>query len=74
MSLTAATLVARLLALYLGAGLAFALPFAWRWAGRLDPVASAGTTGFRMLLLPGAMLLWPWLAVRVLRARAGASP
>lgn len=56
-------------ALYLALGLLFALPFATRWAGRLDPAAAVGSWGFRLLILPGAMLLWPLLLYRVLRAR-----
>lgn len=56
-------------AIYLGVGLLFALPFAARWAGRLDPAAAVGTWGFRLLILPGAMLLWPVLLYRLLRAR-----
>lgn len=54
---------------YLAIGVAFAVPFAARWAARLDPVAERGTLGFRLLLLPGATLLWPWLVLKVLRAR-----
>lgn len=51
---------------YLAAGLAFAGVFAARWAGHLDPAAANGTWGFRLLLLPGATLLWPYLVVRLL--------
>lgn len=53
---------------YLAAGLLFAVPFVARWAGRLDPAAREGTVGFRLLILPGAALLWPVLALRLLRA------
>ena len=56
-----------LLIAYVLAGLAFAIPFAWRWSARLDPVASNGTPGFRLLILPAAVLLWPWLAVKLVR-------
>jgi hypothetical protein len=66
-SLVLATWIVRLAALYLAAGCLFAIPFAWRWSGRLDPVAAHGTTGFRFLLLPGAILLWPLLLRRLLR-------
>ncbi len=59
--------VIRMATIYLGVGLVFAIPFAWRWAERLDPVAREGTQGFRILLLPGGVLLWPWLAVRLLQ-------
>jgi hypothetical protein len=67
-SFEVATWIVRAAGLYLLAGALFALPFAWRWAGRLDPVARHGTPGFRLLLLPGAILLWPLLLVRVLRS------
>ncbi|HWA15020.1 MAG TPA: hypothetical protein VG817_01205 [Gemmatimonadales bacterium] len=63
-----ATLIVALAALYLVAGALFAIPFATRWAGRLDPVAANGTIGFRLLLLPGAILLWPLLLARLRRS------
>ncbi len=74
MSLTLATFLARLAAAYLLVGGGFAVAFAARWAGRLDPAAASGTLGFRLLLLPGAALLWPYLAVKLARRRAGARP
>jgi hypothetical protein len=52
---------------YLGAGFLFALGFAARGAGRLDPVATRGSPGFRILILPGATLLWPLLLAKLLR-------
>ena len=65
--------LARLLVLaasgYLALGVGFALPFAARWVGRLDPAAQAGTWGFRVLIVPGTVLLWPLLVARLLRAR-----
>lgn len=67
----------RALELYLALGLVFAVPFAWSWAARLDPLAARGTTGFRLLILPGAAALWPLLALRLLRAgarREGGAP
>ncbi len=66
-SIALALWITRLAAVYLAAGMAFALPFVLRWAGRLDPVADHGTPGFRLLILPGAILLWPLLAIRLLR-------
>jgi hypothetical protein len=56
-----AVLIARLLEAYLVLGALFALPFALFGAGRLDPAAARGTWGFRVLVLPGAMALLPWL-------------
>ena len=56
-----------LLIVYVLVGFLFAIPFAWRWSARLDPVAAIGTLGFRLLIVPGAVLLWPWLALKLLR-------
>lgn len=64
----AATWIIGIAALYLAVGAAFALPFAFRWSGRLDPVASHGTIGFRLLIIPGAILLWPLLLIRLRRS------
>jgi len=57
----------RLVGLYLLLGAVFALVFAFRLVNRTDPVAAHGTWGFRLLILPGAMLLWPLLLARVVR-------
>jgi hypothetical protein len=49
---------------YLGAGPAFAVVFVTTGVQRIDPVARHGTWGFRVLIVPGVMLLWPLLARR----------
>ena len=49
-------------------GLAFALAFAWRGARAIDPGARSGTLGFRVLIVPGALALWPYLALRWIRS------
>ena len=67
--LTLATWMVRVAGGYLLAGLVFALPFAARQVGRLDPVAQHATWGFRMLILPGAIALWPLLLLRLLRGK-----
>jgi hypothetical protein len=70
--MTFAVALVRALELYLVLGFGFALWFAARGAGRLDPAAQSGSWGFRLLVLPGATLLWPLLAVRL--ARGGPTP
>ena len=60
----AETLVAAL-GTYAVAGFVFAVPFVWRLVGILDPAARHGTVGFRLLIVPGVMALWPLLLVRL---------
>ena len=55
---------------YLAIGLVFALYFAWKGVERYDPVAEGAPWGFRLLVIPGAVALWPFLLPRTLRGRA----
>jgi hypothetical protein len=68
--MTLALALVRVVLGYLTAGFLFALWFAWKGAGRLDPVAAGGSPGFRLLIIPGATLLWLPLAVRLVRIRS----
>jgi hypothetical protein len=54
---------------YVAAGLLFAVPFVLRGVNRIDPVAREGTWGFRLIIVPGVVALWPLLALRWLRGR-----
>ena len=56
------------MAIYLAIGAVFAPLFAFLGVKRIDPSASPGTLGFRLLIMPGAMLLWPWLLYRWIRS------
>lgn len=69
MPIEIAFVVAMALEIYLGLGLVFALWFALSGARRLDPTAASGSWGFRVLLLPGSVLLWPLLLPRALAGR-----
>ena len=51
-------------AVYLVLGLLFAPPFLWTGVRRIDPVAADGTRGFRILIFPGVVALWPLLLKR----------
>jgi hypothetical protein len=66
---TAANWIVGLLALYVIAGLIFAVPFVLRGVNRIDPVARESTWGFRIIILPGVVALWPLLATRWLGGR-----
>jgi len=54
----------RLLAVYAGLGFLFALWFAARGVERTDPAARQSSLGFRLVILPGVVALWPLLARR----------
>jgi len=59
------TLLVALVGIYVLIGILVALPFVLRGAGRLDPAAAQGSAGFRILILPGAIALWPSLVKRL---------
>ena len=55
-------------ALYVGIGLLVAPFLIFRGAARFDPGAAGSTRGFRWIVLPGAVLLWPALVRRFVRS------
>ncbi len=54
---------------YAGIGFAFALFFVTAGLARVDRTAASGTVGFRVLIFPGVVALWPLLARRWLAGR-----
>jgi hypothetical protein len=62
--MTFVTVLLSLLGLYVAVGIFFAIPFVLRGVNRLDPHAANGTWGFRMLIIPGTVFLWPLLLRR----------
>ena len=54
---------------YAVVGVVFGVAFVMRGAGVVDPVAKQTTVGFKFMILPGAIGLWPWLAVKWVRRR-----
>lgn len=55
---------------YVALGAVFAVAFVAWGVSRVDPVARAATIGFRLIILPGVMALWPFLIVRWMRSGA----
>ncbi len=53
--------LASVLLIYVLTGLVFGLFFVLRIAGLLDVHAKGGTIGFRLMILPAAVILWPLL-------------
>jgi len=60
-------------AVYLACGFVFAIPFVIVGVKRIDSHATHGSWGFRLLILPGTIFLWPLLAKRWLSG-AGEPP
>ncbi|HEX9800487.1 MAG TPA: hypothetical protein VGC00_10015 [Thermoanaerobaculia bacterium] len=61
---TLATWLVLAAGVYAAAGLVFALAFVARGVERVDPAARGATLGFRLIVLPGVVALWPLLARR----------
>lgn len=59
----------RAVAVYAGLGLAFALAFLLRGIERVDPGARGASWGFRLIVLPATVALWPLLLRRWLGAQ-----
>lgn len=49
---------------YLLVGIVFAVLFVSVGVTRVDPAASHSSLGFKLIIIPGVVALWPWLAHR----------
>ena len=49
-------------------GFAFAIVFITRGVARVDPSAAGAPIGFRLLIFPGSLALWPLLLIKWMRA------
>ena len=56
--------IVTLLLAYLALGVLFSVPFVLRGVNRIDPVARESSWGFRVMILPGSVALWPLLLRR----------
>lgn len=52
------------LGLYVGIGLVFALLFVTLGVSRVDPAAQGAPWGFRLIILPGTIALWPVMLLK----------
>lgn len=55
-------------AVYLFAGLVFAIPFVTRGITKIDEGTKGSTWGFRIIIIPGTMVFWPLLLKKWLKA------
>jgi len=47
--------------IYLLFGLLFAIPFVIKGVGKIDEGAKDSTIGFRIIIIPGVIVFWPFL-------------
>ncbi len=67
MSIALATALASALGFYLLLGMAYGLYFITFGAQSMVPAARGSGLGFRLMTLPGAVLLWPVLLARLIK-------
>ena len=53
-----------LLGIYLLIGFLFGIVFAFAGVKDIDPAAEQGTLGFKLLIIPGCAIFWPYLLKR----------
>ncbi|MEL6656286.1 MAG: hypothetical protein AAFY48_05905 [Bacteroidota bacterium] len=58
-----------LLGIYCALGLLFAIPFLWKGANQIDEGVAGSTRSFKLIILPGTILLWPALLRKWLKSR-----
>ena len=60
---------------YVLCGLAVGVPFVLSGVDRVDEAARGASLGFRLLILPGTIALWPLMATKWIKApRSGCHP
>ena len=68
--MTVGALLLHLFALYALAGICIAIAFVSSGVSRVLPQRTDFTLGARLLLIPGAAALWPYVLARWLQARS----
>ena len=62
------TVIFSLVAIYLAAGLVFAIPFVTKGVTQIDEGAAGSKWGFRVIIIPGVMVFWPLLLRKWMKA------
>ena len=57
-----------IVAVYLFAGLVFAIPFVIKGVAKIDEGAHGSTWGFRIIIIPGVIVFWPLLLKKWLKS------
>jgi hypothetical protein len=59
---------------YILSGLAVGVPFVLTGVQRVDEAARGASLGFRLLILPGSVALWPLMAQKWIHAHRSGDP
>ncbi|MDP4264886.1 MAG: hypothetical protein Q8941_20325 [Bacteroidota bacterium] len=57
-----------IIAIYLAAGFVFAVAFIVKGVTKIDEGAHGATWGFRLIIIPGTIVFWPFLLNKWIRA------
>ena len=58
-----------LVLIYLGLGVLFVIPFLIKGISKVDEGVHGGTTGFKIIIIPGVIVFWPVLLKKWLRVK-----
>jgi len=61
MAVTILNIILTILLIYLSCGFVFAIPFVIKGANKIDEGAHGATWGFRLIIMPATIVLWPVL-------------
>ena len=56
--------------IYVAIGFVFMIPFIIRGANKIDEGAHGSSVGFRIIIIPGVIIFWPFLLQKWLKAKA----
>ena len=62
------TILLTVIGLYLLLGFLFAIPFVINGVQKIDHGANGGSIGFRIIIIPGTMVFWPFLLKKWIQA------
>lgn len=69
----AVTIILIIVAVYLAAGLLFAIPFVIKGVTQIDESAICSKWGFRLIIIPGVIVFWPVLLMKWMRIPAAST-
>ena len=59
-----------IIGLYLFCGLVFAIPFVLKGVAAIDEGAHGSSIGFRIIIIPGVIIFWPFLLKKWIKAKS----